>query len=53
VADRSEEPCGVVVAESGDGVAEVDGDACGEAGRQQEDAAFAARNRGGLRRRGQ
>jgi hypothetical protein len=32
VTDRDEESGGVVVVESGDGVAEVDGDACGEAG---------------------
>ena len=31
-----------MVVEVGDGVAEVDGGACGEAGRQLEDAAFAA-----------
>jgi hypothetical protein len=32
VTDRDEESGRVLVVESGDGVAEVDGDACGEAG---------------------
>lgn len=31
--DRSEQPGGVVIVEAGDGVAEADGGACGEAGR--------------------
>jgi hypothetical protein len=30
MADCGEQPGGVVVIESGDGVAEIDGDACGE-----------------------
>jgi hypothetical protein len=42
VADGCDQAGGVVVVESGDGVAEVDGDAVGEAGRQQQDAALAA-----------
>jgi hypothetical protein len=42
VADRDEEKVSVVAVESGDGVAEADGDASGEAGRQLEDAAFAS-----------
>jgi hypothetical protein len=33
---------GVVMVEAGDGVAEADGGACGEAGRQRQDAPFAA-----------
>lgn len=32
VADGGEQPGGVVVVEAGDGVAKVDGGACGEAG---------------------
>lgn len=40
--DGGEEERGVAVVESGDGVAQVDGDAVGEAGGQQKDAPFAA-----------
>ena len=40
--DSGEEEHGVAVVESGDGVAQVDGDAVGEAGGQQKDAPFAA-----------
>ena len=39
--DRSDEQAGVVIIEPGDGVAEVDGGAGGEAGRQLENVAFA------------
>src|SRR5580693_449658 len=42
VPDCGEEERGVAVVESRDGVAQVDGDAVGEAGGQQEDAPFAA-----------
>ena len=42
MADSGEQPGNVVVVEAGDGVAEADRDACGEARRQLEDAAFAA-----------
>jgi hypothetical protein len=42
VPDRDEEAGGVVVVEAGDGVAEIDGDASREAGRQQEDTPFPA-----------
>jgi hypothetical protein len=41
VPDRGDELGGVVVVESGGVVAEVDGDASGEAGGELEDAAFA------------
>jgi hypothetical protein len=47
--DGGEQPGSVVVVETGDGVAEVDGDAACEAGRQQQDAALAVLSRGGLR----
>jgi hypothetical protein len=42
VPDRGDEPGGVVVVESGDCVAEVDGDASGEAGSELGNASFAA-----------
>ena len=40
--DRGDQPGDVAVVEAGDGVAEVDRYAAGEAGRQLEDAAFPA-----------
>ena len=40
--DGSDQAGGVVVIEPGDGVAEVNRDACGEACGELEDAAFAA-----------
>jgi hypothetical protein len=39
--DGGDQSLDVVVVESGGGVAQVDGDAVGEAGRQQEDTPFA------------
>jgi hypothetical protein len=47
VPDSGEEERGVAVVESGDGVAQVDGDAVGEAGGQQKDAPFPAGAQGG------
>jgi len=40
--NRGDQPGEVVVIEAGDGIAEVDGDPVGEAGRQQESTPFAA-----------
>jgi hypothetical protein len=42
VEDGGDEPGDVAVVEAGDGVAEVDRDAGGEAGRQLEDTPFPA-----------
>ena len=42
MADRGEQSADVGVVDSGDGVAEVDGDAACEAGGQEQDASFAA-----------
>lgn len=42
VPDGSDQPSDVVAIKAGDGVAEVDGDAPGETGRQFEDAPFTA-----------
>jgi len=46
VADRGDQQGGVAVVEAGDGVAEVDGDADGETGRQLEGGDREASDRG-------